>query len=107
MPVYGVPRDLPPFSLSFETIVLDDLTYTIGSFDAYVDTSRDYATWFTESSTGPIIRDVSMNGGGVVRGIICAQVTSRAEWKVCVEALQTKVIELEATVAVREVHMQE
>ena len=42
MPVYGVPRDPPPFGLLFESIVLDDLAYMMGSFDAYVDTSRVY-----------------------------------------------------------------
>ena len=42
--VYGVPRNLPPLGFSFESIVLDDPTYMTGSFDAYVDTSQDYAT---------------------------------------------------------------
>lgn len=43
MPVFGVLIDLPPFGLSFESVVLDDPTYAMSSFDAYVDTSRDYA----------------------------------------------------------------
>ena len=86
MPIYGVPRDLPPLGLSFETIVLDDSAYTTGSFDAYVDTNQDYATWLTESSAGPIIGDVPVSGGRVVRGIICAQVASKAEWRVHAKA---------------------
>ena len=73
MLVYGVPRDLPLLGLSFETIVLDDLAYATGFFDAYVDTSRDYATWFTESSTGSIIGDVLVSGGKVLGGIIRGQ----------------------------------
>ena len=72
MLVYGVPRDPPPFGLSFESIVLDDLAYVTSSFDAYVDTSRDYATWFIESFTGPIIGDVPVSGGRVLGGIIRA-----------------------------------
>ena len=44
MPVYGVPRDLPPHDLSFEATVLGDPDYVTGAFDAYVDTSRDYST---------------------------------------------------------------
>ena len=70
--VYGATRDPPPLGLSFETIVLDDLAYATGSFNAYVDTSRDYATWFAESSTRPIIRDVLVSGGKVLGGIIRA-----------------------------------
>ena len=46
--------------------------YEMGSFNAYMDTSRDYATWFAESSTGPIIGDVSVSGGRVLEGIIRA-----------------------------------
>lgn len=46
MPVYEVPRDLPPRGLSFEALVLDDPQYAMGAFDAYVDISRDYSTWF-------------------------------------------------------------
>ena len=62
MLVFGVPRDPPPIGLSFESVVLDDPTYATGSFDAYMETSRDYVTWFAESSTGPIIKDVPVNG---------------------------------------------
>ena len=72
MLVYGVPRDLPPLGLSFESIVLDDLAYATGSFDAYVDTSQDYPTWFVESSTRPIIGDVPVGGGRVLGGIVRA-----------------------------------
>ena len=72
-----------------------------------MDTSRDYATWFIESSTGPIIGDVPVNGGRVLRGLVHAQVAFEVEWRVRVEALQARVTELEATVAAREVHMQE
>ena len=105
MPVYGIPRDPPPHGLSFETIVLDDLANTTCSFNAYMDTSKDYATWFAESSTGPIIRDIPVSGGRVLGGIIRAQVASEVEWRVRVEVLQARVIELEATLAIREVHM--
>ena len=72
MSIYGVHRDLHPLSLSFESIVLDNPAYTTGSFDAYVDTSSDYAIWFAESSAGPIIGDVPMSGGRVLKGIVHA-----------------------------------
>ena len=39
MPVYGVPKDLPPHGLSFKAMVLDDPNYAMGAFDAYVDMS--------------------------------------------------------------------
>jgi len=42
------------------------------SFDAYMDTSKDYATWFAESSTEPIIGDVPMSEGRVLGGIVHA-----------------------------------
>ena len=105
MPVYGVPRDLPFLGLSFESVVLDDLAYVMGSFDAYMDTNRDYATWFIKSSIGLIIGDVSVSGGRVLGGIFRAQVASGVEWRVCAEALQVKVTELEAITTTREVHM--
>ena len=63
MPIYGVLRDSPPYSLSFEAMVLDDLDYVMGAFDAYMDLSRDYSTWFAESSTGPIIGDIPLSWG--------------------------------------------
>lgn len=44
MLAFAVPKDPPPLGLLFESVVLDDLAYTTGSFDAYVDTSRDYAS---------------------------------------------------------------
>ena len=56
MPVFREPRDPPPFGLSFELVVIDEPAYLTNSFDAYVETSRDYATWFAKSSAGPIIR---------------------------------------------------
>jgi len=81
--------------------------YVIGSFDAYVDSSRDYATWFAESSAGSIIRDVLVSGGRVLGGIVHAQVASGAKWRARAEALQARVTELKATATTREVHMQE
>ena len=63
MLVFGVPRDPPPLGLSFKSIVLDDSAYAMGFFDAYMDTSRDYATWFVESFVGLIIGDVPVSGG--------------------------------------------
>ena len=69
MSIYGVLRNLAPLNLSFESIVLDDPVYATGSSDAYVDTSRDYAIWFAESSIGPIIEDVPVSGGRVQKGI--------------------------------------
>ena len=107
MSVFRVPRDPPPFGLSFKSIVLDDSACATGSFDAYVDTNRDYATWFVESSIGLIIGDVPVNGGKVLGGIIHAQVASRVEWRLRAKALQAKVTEFETTAASREVHMQE
>ena len=72
MPVYGVPRDPPPYGLSFKTIVLGDLTDATGSFDAYMDTSRDYTTLFAVFFAGPIIGNALVSGGRVLGGIICA-----------------------------------
>ena len=43
MPVFGIPRDPPPLGLSFESIAAENLDYATGSFDAYVDTSINYA----------------------------------------------------------------
>ena len=107
MSVFGVLRDPPPLGLSFESIFMDDSTYVIGSFDAYMNTSRDYATWFVESSTGPIIGNILVSGGRVLGGIVHAQVASRAEWRLCAEALQARVTKLETSAATREVHIQE
>ena len=70
MPVYGMPRDPPPHGLSFEAMVLGDPDYATNAFDAYVDTSIDYSTWFVESSTGLIIGDVLVSGGRVLGGAI-------------------------------------
>ena len=95
--------DLPPLSLSFESIVLDDPSYVTSSFDAYVDTNKDYVTQFTESSTGPIIGDVPMSGGRMVGGIVCTQVAFGAEWRVRAKALQARLTELKTTIAAREV----
>ena len=77
--VFVLPKDLHPFSFSFNSIVMDNPAYVTSSFDAYVETSRDYATWFTESSMGPFMGDVPVNGGRVLGGIVCAQVASGAE----------------------------
>ena len=107
MSVYGVPRDLPPLSLSFESIILDDPAYTTSSFDAYVDTSWDYATWFVESYAWSIIGDVPVNGDRVLGGIVYSQVASGAVWRVRTKALQARLTELEATIAARDIHMQE
>ena len=87
MPVFGVPRDLPPLGLSFEFIVMDNLAYATGFFDAYVDTSVDYATWFVAFSVGPIMGDVLVSGGRVLGGITCAQVASAAKWRSRAETL--------------------
>ena len=72
MSVYGVPKDPPPHGLSFKTIIMRNPDYATGSFDAYVDTNKDYATWFAESSMGPINGDVLVSGGRVLGGIIHA-----------------------------------
>ena len=72
MLIYGVPKDPPPCGLSFEAMVMGGPDYVTGTFDAYVDTSRDYSTWFEEFSTGPIIGDVPVSGGRVLEGIILA-----------------------------------
>ena len=79
MLVYRVPKDPPPHGLSFEAIVLDDSGYATGAFDTYMDTSRDYFTWFVESSTRPIIGDVPVSGGRVLGGAICTRVATKAE----------------------------
>ena len=72
MPVYGVARDPPPYSLSFEAMVMGDPDYTTGAFNAYVDMSKDYSTCFTESSAGPIIGDIPVSRGRVLGLVICA-----------------------------------
>lgn len=72
MLVYTVTRDPPPYGLPFEVVELHNLAYAAGTFDAYMDTSRDYATWLAESSAGPIIGDVPVSGGKVLGGIIRA-----------------------------------
>ena len=72
MPVFRVPRDPPLLGFSFKSVVIDDSTYAMGSFDAYMDTSRDYATWFVKSSIRPIIGDVPASGGRVLGGIVRA-----------------------------------
>ena len=72
MLVNGVPRNPPPLGLSFDTIILYHIAHAMGSFDDYLDTSRDYATWFVESFARPISRDVPVSGGRVLRGIIHA-----------------------------------
>jgi len=105
MLVYGVPRDPPSLGLSFKSIVLDNLAYVMGSFDAYVDTSRNYGTWLGKSSTRPINGNVLVSGGRVLGGLIRAQVASGVEWRARAEALQAKVTELEATLATREARM--
>ena len=35
-------------------------------FNAYMDTNRDFSTWFAKSSTRPIIGDVPMSRGRVL-----------------------------------------
>ena len=107
MLVFGVPKDPPPFGLLFESIVMDNPAYATGSFDAYMDTSKDYATLFIESFIEPIIEDVLVSGGRVLGGIVHAQVASGTEWRLRAEALQARVTELRNAAAVMEVHMQE
>ena len=107
MPVYGMPKDSRPHGLSFETMVLGDLAYATSSFDAYVDTNRDYSTWYAKSSMGPIISNVRVSGGRVLKGIIRAQVSIRVKWKACVEASKARMTKLEALLTAREAHMPE
>ena len=107
MPVYRVPRDLTPHGLSFKAIVLDDLEYTMGAFDAYVDTSRDYSTWFAKSSVGPIIGDVPVSGGKVLEGVVRTQVAIGIEWRARAKTTEAKAVEFEALFTARKAHMQE
>ena len=44
MLVYGLPKDPPSHGLSFEAMVMVDPDYVTGTFNAYVDMSRDYST---------------------------------------------------------------
>ena len=106
MPNFGVLKDPPPLGLLFESIVMDNSAYAMGSFNAYVDTSIDYATWFAASSVRPIMGDIPVNRGKVLGGITRAQVASRAEWRLRA-TLWARVAELEIAVTAREVHMQE
>ena len=105
MPAYGVPRDLPPHDFSFKAMVLDDLDYATGAFDAYVDTNRDYSTWFVESFARPVIGDIPMSGGRVLGGIVRTQVATEAKWRAHAETTKAKVIEFEALFTAREAHM--
>ena len=107
MPVYGVPRDPPPHGLSFEAMVLGDPDYARGTFNAYVDTSRDYSTSFAESSTGPIIGDVLVSGGRMLGGVIRTQVATEAEWRAHAKTAKARVTKLEALFTAREAHMQD
>ena len=84
---------------------MDDLTYATGSFDAYVDTSRDYATRFVVSFTRPIVGDIPVSGGRVLGGIAHAQVASAAEWRSRAKTLQARVIKLKTNAAAREAYM--
>ena len=107
MPIYGVLRDPPPHGMSFEAMVMGGPNYAMGAFDAYVDTSRDYFTWFTEFSTRPIIGDVPLSGGRVLGGVICAQVATGVKWKAYAKTVEARVTELEALSTARKAHMQE
>ena len=84
---------------------MDNPTYATGSFDAYMDTRKDYATLFIESFLGPIIEDVPVSRGRVLGGIVHAQVASGIEWRLRAEALQARVTELENAATAMEVHM--
>ena len=106
MLVYGVFKDPPPHGLSFETIVLDDLEYVVGAFGAYVDTSRNYSTWFAESSTRLIIKDVPVSRGKVLGGAVRAQVATRVKWRTRAETVEARAAEFEALFTAREGHMQ-
>lgn len=107
MLVYEVPKDLCPHGLSFEAIVLDDLDYATGTFNAYMNMSRDFSTWFVESSMGPIIRDVPLSGGRVLGGAVHAQVATRVERRACAKIAEARVVKFEALFTTREVHTQE
>ena len=105
MPVYGVPRDSPPYGLSFEAIVLADSEYAVGASDAYVDMSRDYSTWFAEFSAVLIIRNVLVSGARVLGGIFRAQVATGIEWRARAKTAEARAVEFEALFTAREVHM--
>ena len=104
MPVYKVPRDPPPYGLSFEAIVLYDLEDAEGAFDAYVDMSRDYSTWFTKSSAGLIVGYVPVSGGKVLEGTVRAKVAIRVEWRARVETAEARVADFEALFTAREAY---
>ena len=85
---------------------MDDPEYAVGAFDAYVDMSRDYSTWFVESSVGPIISDVPVRGGRVLGGVVSTQVATRVEWRGCVETAEARAVEFKALFIAREAHTQ-
>ena len=68
MPIFRVPRDLPP-SLSSLVMILDDPTYVMGAFEGFLTVETKYTDWFRRSSTRPIIDDCPMSGGRVLGGI--------------------------------------
>ena len=86
-------------------MVLDNPDYATGIFNAYMDTGKDYSTWFVESSAGPIIGDVPVSGGKVLGGVIHAQVATGAEWKARAETTVARVTEFKALFTAKEAHM--
>lgn len=62
MLIFRVPKD-PPLEISCLEMVLDDPTYTIGSFEGFLTVDTDYAAWFLGSLIRPIIDDCLVSEG--------------------------------------------
>ena len=104
MLIFRVPRD-PPSEISFPDMVLDNPAYVIGSFEGFVTSNTDYATWFSESSTRPIINDCPVSGGRIFGGIASTRRASEARLMLHVETLQARVRDLESATATKEGYM--
>ena len=79
----------------------------MSAFNAYVDTSKDYSTWFAKSSVGPIIGDVPVSGSKVLEGVVRTQVATGIEWRARAKTTEAKAVEFEALFTARKVHTHE
>ena len=86
---------------------MDDLDYTIGSFDSFIKEDIDYFTWFLQSSVGPIMGDFPISGGKVLDGIARARWALEAHLRLRVDTLQARVRDLEGAVVARKGYIQE
>lgn len=87
MSVFKVPRDPPP-KISYPAMIMDNPAYAIGSFKGFLTVTIDYATWFLESSDGPITDNFLLNRGKVLGRIKPIRGAAEACLRLHVETLQ-------------------